>query len=224
MVDCLIAKHANRTMRISKRSRHSNKPSICSNKMSMIFKLTRVMPMHTIHSFPTFPFFLDLCALVISIMWILQIIIYVIPDPPFHPLLNEYFAWFDGWFPLFGTLSVAIFVVYLLLCAIKGCFKFGLRFMLVDLHPMRPGRTYMSSFMFNIGMVLLCALPSVQFAQEAFSEYARFTVIRQLFGIQVENLQFFNTFGPTMSSSMPFWHFPFLPCCIWHANREIKMP
>jgi LMBR1 domain-containing protein 1 len=150
------------------------------------------------------------CALVISIMWILQIVIYVIPDPPFHPLLNDYFAWFDGWFPLFGTLSVAIFVVYLLLCAIKGCFKFGLRFMLVDLHPMRPGRTYMSSFMFNIGMVLLCALPSVQFAQEAFSQYARFTVIRQMFGIQVQNLQFFQYFWTNNVFIYAFLAFSFL--------------
>lgn len=143
---------------------------------------------------PYIAILLGICALVISIMWVLQIIIYVIPNPPFHPLLNEYFAWFDNWFPLFGTLSVAIFVCYLLLCAIKGCFKFGLRFLLIDLHPMRPGRTYMSSFMFNIGMVLLCALPAVQFSQEAFADYARFTVIRQLFGVQVQNLQFFSYF------------------------------
>jgi len=135
-----------------------------------------------------------ICALVISIMWIVQVIVYVIPNPPFHPLLNQYFQWFDGWFPLFGTLSVAIFVCYLLICATKGCFKFGLRFLLLDLHPMRPGRTYMSSFMFNIGMVLLCALPAVQFSQQAFADYARFTVVRQLFGVQVRNLRFFNYF------------------------------
>ena len=130
--------------------------------------------------------------------------------PPFYPLLNDYFAWFDGWFPLFGTLSVAIFTVYLLLCAIKGCFKFGLRFLLIDLHPMRPGRTYMRSFMFNIGMVLLCALPSVQFAQEAFSDYARFTVVRQIFGVQIENLQFFQYFWTNNVFIYAFLAFTFL--------------
>ena len=149
-------------------------------------------------------------ALIISVMWILQVILYILFTPPVTPLLNDYFAWFDGWFPLFGTLSVAIFVCYLLICAIKGCFKFGLRFLLVDLHPMRPGRTYMSSFMFNIALVLLCALPTVQFAQEAFSEYARFTVIRQLFGIQVQNLKFFNYFWTTNAFIYAFLAISFL--------------
>lgn len=146
---------------------------------------------------PYISIILGLVALIISVFWILQICLYIIPDPPITPLLNDYFQWFDRWFPLFGVISVAIFTVYLLLCAMKGCFKFGLRFMLVDLHPMRPGRTYMSSFMFNIGLVLLCALPVVQFAQEAFSEYARFTTIRQIYGIQVQYLEFFNYFFET---------------------------
>merc|ERR1712232_972985 len=53
------------------------------------------------------------------------------------------------------------------------------------------GKTYMSSFMFNIGLVLLCALPVVQFAQQAFADYARFSTIRQIFGVQAENLLFF---------------------------------
>jgi LMBR1 domain-containing protein 1 len=56
------------------------------------------------------------------------------------------------------------------------------------------GKTYMSSFMFNLALVLLCALPVVQFCTEAFADYARFTTIRQIFGVQVENLQFFSIF------------------------------
>lgn len=146
---------------------------------------------------PYIAIILGLFAFIISAFWILQIILYIIIQPPVTPLLNDYFQWFDSWFPLFGVLSVAIFTVYLLFCAMKGCFKFGLRFLLVDLHPMRPGRTYMSSFMFNIGLVLLCALPVVQFAQEAFADYARFTTIRQIYGTQVQYLQFFNYFWTT---------------------------
>ena len=73
----------------------------------------------------------------------------------------------------------------------KGAFKFGLRFMFLQIHPMKVGKTYMSSFMFNIGLVLLCALPAVQFSQEAFADYAAFAEIRQIFGVQVHNLQFF---------------------------------
>ncbi|KAL7567147.1 hypothetical protein ACA910_009473 [Epithemia clementina (nom. ined.)] len=135
-----------------------------------------------------------LCAAIMSIFWFLHIFVFIVPDPPLAPFLNNYFKWFDQWFPLFGVLSVALFVVYLLFCAVKGCFKFGIRFMFFQIHPMKIGKTYMSSFMFNIALVLLCALPVVQFSQEAFSDYAAFSEIRQIYGVQVQNLKFFSRF------------------------------
>jgi LMBR1 domain-containing protein 1 len=143
---------------------------------------------------PYFQLLFGICSVIISLFWFLHILIYVYPDPALAPFLNNYFQWFDTWFPLFGTLSVAIFVTYLLFCATKGAFKFGLRFMFLQIHPMKLGKTYMSSFMFNIGLVLLCALPAVQLAQDAFADYAAFSEIRQLFGVQVHNLKFFNWF------------------------------
>mmetsp|Transcript_15255 Transcript_15255/g.42237 ORF Transcript_15255/g.42237 Transcript_15255/m.42237 type:complete len:554 (-) Transcript_15255:106-1767(-) len=146
---------------------------------------------------PLIPFIsliLGICSCIISLFWFIHICIYVYPDPPLAPFLNNYFEWFDQWFPLFGVLSVAIFVTYLLFCAVKGCFKFGVRFMFFQIHPMKIGKTYMSSFMFNIALVLLCALPVVQFSQEAFSDYAAFSEIRQIFGVQIQYLQFFNFF------------------------------
>lgn len=44
---------------------------------------------------------------------------------------------FDAWFPLFGVLSVAIFTLYLLFCVVAGNFKLGVRFLCVELHPMK---------------------------------------------------------------------------------------
>ena len=133
-------------------------------------------------------------SVIISIIWFIQIIVYVLPNPPLTPFLNNYFKWFDKWFPLFGVLSVAIFTVYLLFCALKGCFKFGLRFLFFHIHPMKPGKTYMSSFLFNTGLVLLCAMPVVQFCQNAFADYAATSNIRQIFGVQIQNLKFFSWF------------------------------
>ena len=143
---------------------------------------------------PYISLLLGICACIISFFWFIHIIVYVYPDPPLAPFLNNYFKFFDGWFPLFGTLSVALFTLYLLVCAVKGCFKFGIRFFFFHIHPMKPGKTYMSAFMFNIGLVLLCALPVVQFCQDAFADYAAFTNIRQIFGVQVEYLEFFSAF------------------------------
>jgi len=143
---------------------------------------------------PYIALLLGICSVVISLFWFIHIIVYVYPEKPLAPFLNTYFQWFDRFFPLFGVLSVALFTVYLLICAVKGCFKFGMRFFFFHIHPMKVGKTYMSSFLFNTALVLLCALPVVQFCQQAFADYAAFSNIRQLFGVQVHYLQFFTMF------------------------------
>eukprot|EP00529_Nitzschia_sp_RCC80_P012531 CAMPEP_0113446020 /NCGR_PEP_ID=MMETSP0014_2-20120614/3487_1 /TAXON_ID=2857 /ORGANISM="Nitzschia sp." /LENGTH=560 /DNA_ID=CAMNT_0000337091 /DNA_START=342 /DNA_END=2024 /DNA_ORIENTATION=- /assembly_acc=CAM_ASM_000159 len=140
---------------------------------------------------PYISLFLGGCACIISLFWFIHIIVYMFPKTPLAPFLNNYFAWFDKWFPLFGVLSVAIFTVYLLFAAMTGCFKFGLRVACMTLHPMILGKTYMSSFLFNIGLVLLCAMPVVQFSADAFSDYARNTAINQIFNVQINSLVFF---------------------------------
>lgn len=146
---------------------------------------------------PLIPFgclILGICAFFVSLFWVLHIILYVLPVPPVTPFLNSYFQWFDKWFPLFGVLSVAIFSFYLLICGVKGCFKFGLRFLFFQVHPMKLNKTYMSSFLFNIGLVLLCALPVVQFSASAFQDYARNTTISQVVNVQLKYLKFFGWF------------------------------
>ncbi|KAL7465366.1 hypothetical protein ACHAXS_007681 [Conticribra weissflogii] len=135
-----------------------------------------------------------ICAFIISFFWILHIILYMLPETPVTPFLNDYFLWFDNWFPLFGVLSVALFSFYLLMCAVKGCFKFGLRFLFFQVHPMKYNKTYMSSMLFNIGLILLCALPVVQFCSSAFRDYARYTTINQVFNVQIKYLKFFGWF------------------------------
>lgn len=143
---------------------------------------------------PWMSLFGGILSIILSIAWIAQIVIYIAPPKPLHPFLNQYFQWFERWFPLFGVLSAAIFTLYLLLCAVKGCFKFGIRFMAMQIHPMKVHKTYMSSFMFNVGLVLLCALPVVQFTVTAFPEYARYTNVVQIMGTQVQYLKFFTWF------------------------------
>lgn len=140
---------------------------------------------------PYISLFLGICSIVISIVWVIHIVMYIFPAEPWSPFLNSYFRLFDTFFSLFGVLSVALFTIYLLFAAITGCFKFGLRVACVQLHPMILGKTYMSSFLFNIGLILLCAMPVVQFSAQAFSAYAAYTTINQIFNVQVENLTFF---------------------------------
>lgn len=87
----------------------------------------------------------------IAVIWIIHMVLYMIVQPSVTPFLNDYFLWFDKWFPLFGVLSVAVFSLYLLAACVKGCFKFGLRLVWFTLHPMKPNGTYMNSFLFNCG-------------------------------------------------------------------------
>lgn len=143
---------------------------------------------------PYISLFLGICSLIISLFWLIHICVYMFPKTPLAPFLNNYFEWFDKWFSLFGVLSVAIFTVYLLFAAITGCFKFGLRVACIQLHPMILGKTYMSSFLFNIGLILMCAMPVVQFSANAFSDYARNSTINQIFNVQIANLNFFGFF------------------------------
>ncbi|DAZ99869.1 TPA: hypothetical protein N0F65_008612 [Lagenidium giganteum] len=125
----------------------------------------------------------------VSCIWIFHIALYMLPPLPIVSLLNAYFMWFDQWFPLFGTISVGLFSTYLLACAVKGCFKFGMRCFCCALHPMKLHGTYMNSLLFNLGLVLFCAIPAVQFCDEAFKDYGRLTAIRNLMGVQIRYLQ-----------------------------------
>jgi len=131
----------------------------------------------------------------ISILWWLQIILFVIATPPVTPLLNQMFTALDSVFGLFGTAFYALFAFYLLWCVIKGNFKFGLRIpFLFEIHPMKVGETMMNSFLFNVNLVMISSVTVVQFCSVAFSIYNRFTGVEVLFNVGVKNLVFFRYF------------------------------
>jgi LMBR1 domain-containing protein 1 len=154
-----------------------------------------------------------------SVLWIIQIIIYMLFNPPLHPFLNQYLGFFDGFFPLFGTLTIGIMGLYLLLAASKGAAKFGTRFFLISVHELEPHKTLLNSFMFNVQLVLLCVLPTVQFCTNAFSQYARNTDAQVIFGSQFTyiygfrffwqyNVFLFMILGFTLLSGIYFGIFP----------------
>jgi len=142
---------------------------------------------------PWFSLFAGVISSIISLAWICHIALFIFPPPEKKSsFLNSYLKVFD-FFPLLGVCMVSIFTFYLLLCAIKGCFKFGLRFLCLAIHPMEHGKTYMSSFMFNVGLILICCLPVIQFCTQAFSDYAKFSRAKKLFGDQIQ-FKFFSFF------------------------------
>ena len=146
---------------------------------------------------PLYPIFLLLAGIIsacITILWVLHVIVFMFFYPPQSQFLNNYFIQFDNWFPLFGVISVAIFTLYLLFCVVAGNFKLGVRFLCIELHPMKINGTYMNSFLFNLILILLCTFPIVEFASDAFAGYARFSNIYQFFGVQMKYLVSFSYF------------------------------
>jgi len=151
---------------------------------------------------PIFKLFCGVVGLSMSIMWLLHIIIFLLPRTPIHPFLNDLFikledAFGQGNFVLFGVMAFAFYSLWLLACAISGEFTCGVRlpfFPCCKMFPMELGKTMMNGFLFNTWIVLLCAIPTVQFCASAFPYYSRNTEIDFLFGTQARNLRFFRYF------------------------------
>ena len=134
-----------------------------------------------------------LCA-VYAILWVLHIFIYVLPDPYLGTFLNRIFVWADGFWGLLGSALFMSFTFFLLWAVIKGNIKFGARFMLIEIHPMKYKGTLMNSFLFNTGLILLASLAVVQFSATAFGPYARGTTVFSLFTNVVRYLRWLSYF------------------------------
>lgn len=128
----------------------------------------------------------------LTVMWMLHIILYIITYPyPFSPFLNTMLIELDDAFGLLGTAAYGLFSFYLLVCCIKGNFKFGMRlFFLFPIHPMRVGNTLMSAFLFNCSLILICCFAVVQFCTTAFNDYtSQNTAINAMFALSVNHLK-----------------------------------
>jgi LMBR1 domain-containing protein 1 len=143
---------------------------------------------------PIFKLALGVVCAFLSIIWITHILMYMLISPPKGPFLNTYLIGFDQWFPMFGNLTYALFSLYLLFCTIKGCFKIGLRFLCIKIHPMEVGKTYINAFLFNLAIILFCTIPVVHFCTWSLSGYTRNSDAYLIFMVQVYNLHFYNQF------------------------------
>ena len=50
----------------------------------------------------------------LTLLWLLQVLLYVFIYPPLSPFLNQVFVRLDSVFPLFGTFAFALFCFYLI--------------------------------------------------------------------------------------------------------------
>ncbi|KAG5142923.1 hypothetical protein JHK82_018618 [Glycine max] len=134
-------------------------------------------------------FVLGILGLIVSVAWVTHIIIYLLIDPPLSPFLNEVFIKLDDVWGLLGTAAFAFFCFYLLLAVIAGAMMLGLRLVFITIHPMKWGGTLMNSFLFNVGLILLCSISVIQFCSTAFAYYAQATAAQEIFGHTLESLR-----------------------------------
>jgi len=89
-----------------------------------------------------------------------------------------------------GYFFFALFSVYLEFCVIVGNFKWGLRIpWLIELHPMTPASTLVSSFLVNTELLLVASLAVTQFCARSFSVYVRVTSGASIFLSAVGSLR-----------------------------------
>ena len=138
-------------------------------------------------------------CIILSILWIFQILFYIIIKRKGRPL----FKFLN--IPLvkltdanLSFLAICIFTVlslYLLLITIKGNFKFGIRIMILgSIHPMKKDNTYMNSILFNVMLVMLTSVSVIQFSIRAFGEYTSLTDADIIFNTQIKYLSFYRFF------------------------------
>ncbi|KAI5663480.1 hypothetical protein M9H77_22803 [Catharanthus roseus] len=132
---------------------------------------------------------LGVLGLIVSVAWIAHIVIYLLIDPPLSAFLNEVFIKLDDIWGLFGTAAFAFFCFYLLLAVIAGAMMLGLRLVFITIHPMKWGATLMNSFLFNVGLILLCSISVIQFCATAFAYYAQATAAQEIFGHTLQSLR-----------------------------------
>jgi len=145
--------------------------------------------------------FIGLCCGALSLLWVVHIVLCVVvphlfPGSPRMHFLETLFSACEaaGLYPLSVALF-AIFSLYLLVCVVKGCLKFGMRiFFFFSVHPMKHKATPLNSILFNVEMVLLTSAAVAQFTRKAFADYARLTQADVIFGAQVQYLSFYSFF------------------------------
>eukprot|EP01083_Nonionella_stella_P208193 755726_1 len=158
--------------------------------------------------------FFSIIGASMSLMWLVHICIFILPTQPIHPFLNNLFMELSiPGFPLAGVWAFCCYSFWLLLCVVKGNFRFGLRVACCRVFPMEFHNTLMNSFLANTWLILISSIVVVQFCALAFPVYARNTQIDLLFGTQIRFLQFFKYFFDNNVFIWTLLAFVVIACC-----------
>ena len=142
---------------------------------------------------------LGILAMICTLLWIIQFCCsYFIRKNgrPGYPFLARMYIFFNDHDLAFLSFFIfSILSLYLLLCVIKGNFKFGVRILCCwEVFPMKKDGTYMNSFLFNVILILLSSCSITQFCADCLEDYVAFTDINMILNVQIRYLRFFKLF------------------------------
>lgn len=142
---------------------------------------------------------LGILAVICTLLWIIQFCCSYFARKngrPAFPFLARMYIFFNDHDLAFLSFFIfSILSLYLLLCVIKGNFKFGVRVLCCwEIFPMKKDGTYMNSFLFNVTLILLSSCSITQFCADCLEDYVAFTDINMIFNIQIRYLKFFKFF------------------------------
>jgi LMBR1 domain-containing protein 1 len=72
-----------------------------------------------------------------------------------------------------STIVLALIGYYMMVCAIKGNVRVGMRVLCFTFYPLLPNETFVNSFIFNAMLMNLWMFALVQFMTDMFQEYIR---------------------------------------------------
>ena len=142
---------------------------------------------------------LGIIATIFTLLWLIQFACSYFSRKngrPGYPFLAKMYIFFnDHDLAFLSFLIFSILSLYLLLCVIKGNFKFGVRILCCwEIFPMKANGTYMNTFLFNVTLILLASCSITQFCSDCLEDYVAFTDINMIFNVQIKYLKFFKFF------------------------------
>jgi len=132
--------------------------------------------------------FVGIFLLLVSILWYVQV---VLAQASVYYVVDQAFVAMNSTgIPFFSLIFYGLFTLYLTFCFLKGVTKFGFRFIFfISIHPMERNNTPLPSFVFNTILMLLCALPSLQFCSLMIKTFSVGSSMDILFGSTVTMLR-----------------------------------
>jgi LMBR1 domain-containing protein 1 len=145
-----------------------------------------------------FKLILGIICIVISLILVIHIFCYLllkVDGRPVNPFLNDMLESLEqSKVSVLATIVFALIGYYMMIAAIKGNVRVGMRVLCFTFYPLLPNETFVNSFVFNAILMNLWMFALVQFLTDMFQEYIRQTSISMIFSVQIKNMYFYQWF------------------------------